>query len=336
MPTMPTRAAAQQPRWLPPSLLPMLLLAESTLAFQGSGVAVRRRGAGSSSTRGLLSTRREPVWRLSMPGLNDGDPHQQKHLVLNHLAKCGGSFAKRVLWEAVPGPRLRIQEEETSLSEKDLEQNNFIIGIVRNPFDYYVSLWAYTSEPFTCCFKRALTLQQRQETLGRERPLGSSVEDRERFRRWLRAVSSEELGVLSLRFYGSYLRGWDGPGASSLPYNWQYITARSAAAQAAAPKVNAALANFSGAVVAGPVSCWVQTEALTEGLRSCLQRYEAEVGLPVVDWAAFNRSAATSDQNDAPHAPCSEFYDRESADLVAAGDAHLFRAFGYARGCNGT
>lgn len=309
------------------SLLPTSMTALVVMSLLESVAAVQQLAshlavAESSDARRDLLTAREPIWRISMQPLSDGDVEP---LVMNHLAKCGGSFVKRVLFEAVPGP-LRIENEAVSLSKRDVANRNFIIGLIRNPFDYYVSLWAFTSTPRTCCFKQALTSNEREETLGRDHPLGSSEDDRARFRKWLRTVNARELGVLSLRFYGSYLRQ-----SPDLPFSWHSHTANAPSMREHAALISDAIGNFSEA---SPVSCWVHSEQLEADLRGCLVQYETEVGQPVVNWASFNRSVGTKeDTNDSEHVPCEEMYDEESRKFVEQGDLKLLEAFGYPRRC---
>mmetsp|Transcript_31290 Transcript_31290/g.89791 ORF Transcript_31290/g.89791 Transcript_31290/m.89791 type:complete len:339 (-) Transcript_31290:226-1242(-) len=284
------------------------------------------------SSRSLLS-KRDPVWRIGLQGFSDGDTDQDERLVMNHLAKCGGSFVKHVLFESVPGTRLSVEDEALSVTDRDLRGNTFIIGLIRNPFEYYVSLWAFTSDPTTCCFKDALTPQQQQEMLSREVPVGRTAEDRERFKRWLFAINSWRLGTESSRFYGSYLYNW-GADHRLLPTNWHYLRASSREILAHSSEVNDVLANFTiQGPRQGPVDCWIRTESLNAGMVDCLNVFEQQVGEPVVDWAALNRSVTTVYNNSAPHMPCEMFYDNESLALVRSADKHIIRAFGYPDGC---
>mmetsp|Transcript_67546 Transcript_67546/g.208960 ORF Transcript_67546/g.208960 Transcript_67546/m.208960 type:complete len:340 (-) Transcript_67546:51-1070(-) len=284
--------------------------------------------------RALLS-KRDPLWRVSLQGYSDGDAAHDVHLVVNHLAKCGGSFVKDVLFQSVPGMRLEVENEADSVTRYDLEGKSFIIGLIRNPFEYYVSLWAYTSNPKSCCFEKALSRAQRREMLGRARPLGSTADDRERFKRWLFAVNSRELGVKSLRFYGSYLYNW-GSRHRLVSGRWHYLRASDPEVEGAAAPLNAVLAELgTGGPMRGPIDCWVHTESLSQDLETCLRDFERVTGKHVVDWFAFNQSLDMNDHNGADHVPCSMFYDNESLALVRSADRHLIRAFGYPDHCEG-
>jgi hypothetical protein len=251
-------------------------------------------------------------------------------VLFNHLAKCGGTFVQKVIKASVNNAI--IQKEHMGLDSHVLIGHPFVIGLVRNPFDYYVSLWAYTSEPSSCCFVHQLTREQQLLTLARRAPYGEYKDDAVRFRNWLRIVSSEELGLMSLRFWGSYLQ-MDG----DVFANFQHALATEQGINATSRDINRALHSFRTAAVTGgkasDVDCYVHTEDLDGGLRACLQRYEREAN-GTVDWAAFRKHLDTHRHNLSPHAACGKLYDEETYRFVERSDRHLLRAFNYTR-CGG-
>lgn len=104
---------------------------------------------------------------------------------------------------------LHIEQEEESASPSDA--SSFVVGIVRSPFDYYVSLWTYNSCGGGVLSWGSLTQQQRKELLAPiqnchdpKTPLGTDSEDLLRFRKWLAAVNNEDVGTASMRFFYSY------------------------------------------------------------------------------------------------------------------------------------
>lgn len=60
-------------------------------------------------------------------------------LVYNHMPKCAGTSLTDLINDAVP--HSRIEDEFDSLTWSD--NSAFVLGSVREPCDYYVSLWAY-------------------------------------------------------------------------------------------------------------------------------------------------------------------------------------------------
>lgn len=145
-------------------------------------------------------------------GFLDGEPFQPPadvrehkiHVTINHLAKAGGTFVHDIVEKSLPKDRLTWEREGDGITETESKEN-FVIGMVRNPFNYYVSLWSYTSDKNHCCFRNSLPLELQEQIFSQEKVLGSTEEDRRRFRRWLRYISTPQLGLMSMRFYGSYL-----------------------------------------------------------------------------------------------------------------------------------
>lgn len=279
-------------------------------------------------SRTLLGIRRERE-QLGLLQMRSGIGSQHRRLTLNHLAKCGGSFARVVLQDVVKD--VQIENEAAMVSGDDVRNNDFIIGLVRNPFDYYVSLWSFTSEPNSCCFKFALDEARRSELLSKSKVHGDTAEDRSRFKRWLQEISTDQLGVMSLRFYGSYLD----PGKEKVIENdWHYKTARSyfQTHEDLKGHIQSELGRFDAED--GPVSCWVRTEILEQDLRRCLSRYEDTMGHSFVDFKALEAKLATASRNSAPRAPCDDFYDDELKQLVQQVDGELLRAFQYPSRCS--
>lgn len=280
-------------------------------------------------SRVLLNIRkqREQLGLLQMQSSTGQQQHRR--LTLNHLAKCGGSFARVVLQDVVKD--VQIENEAAMVSRDDVQNNDFIIGLVRNPYDYYVSLWSFTSEPGTCCFKFALNESQRSGLLSSSKVHGDTREDRARFKAWLREISADHLGVMSLRFYGSYLD----PGKERVIENdWHYKTARHYFETHTDLKghILSELGRFD--VEDGPVSCWVRTEHLEQDMRHCLQLYEETRGHSLIDFKALESKLTTAAKNSKPRVKCNDFYDDELKEFVRQIDGQLIRAFQYPDGCS--
>jgi len=282
----------------------------------------------AQESRTLLNIRKERE-QLGLLQMSSSHSLQHRRLTLNHLAKCGGSFARLVLQDVVKD--VQIENEAAMVSREDVQNNDFIIGLVRNPFDYYVSLWSFTSEPNSCCFKFALNETQRSGLLSSSKVHGDTHEDRARFKAWLREISADQLGVMSLRFYGSYLE----PGKERVIENdWHYKTARHYFEAHPDLKDHIVSELHQFGMDDGPVSCWVRTEDLEQDLRHCLKRYEESRAHSMVDFDALESKLKTAAKNSVPRIPCNDFYDDDLKELVRKVDGQLLRAFQYPSRCS--
>eukprot|EP00401_Gymnodinium_catenatum_P017552 CAMPEP_0117527598 /NCGR_PEP_ID=MMETSP0784-20121206/36881_1 /TAXON_ID=39447 /ORGANISM="" /LENGTH=279 /DNA_ID=CAMNT_0005323857 /DNA_START=143 /DNA_END=979 /DNA_ORIENTATION=+ len=276
---------------------------------------------------------------------------------MSHLAKCGGTQVKGLLIASMTDadyslghlrnstlsfhgndsvlPYLNIENEYGLVKPSDL--GDFILGSIRNPFDYYISLWAYTSQRCADCnFAKAIKEDKWDEVFSNETLRGNTSEDLQRFRKWLRLVSSEELGLLSLRFYAKYL---DQDKNSILHFgsgNWQDDTSHKLKRRHPDLHERAidVLSKFEHEDD-GAVTCWVRTENVVEDTRHCLERYEKEGGPEgAIDWQAFDDAMSKTIKVKSSHVPCERFYDDDTRDLVLKGDAAIFRAFGFPEECD--
>jgi len=282
-------------------------------------------------SRQLLSLRMRSSMTIARTRLQHRN-RQTSELVVNHLAKCGGSFLKDVIrWSA---PMTKIEDEKFMVTNDDQMNGDFVVGLVRNPLDFYISLWSFTSEPGTCCFKNSLTADQQRLLLSTRKVHGDTHEDRERFRKWLEEVNHEDIGLMSLRFYGSYLD----PGKEQLfiGEDWQHMTARNffhSEHPTWRTNVHAALEHFNTDF--GSVDCWIHTEKIVNDTRRCLRLAEQALGKRApVDWKIAEERMVNASTNAIAHAPCSEFYDDNLLKFVYHRDKHIFRAFGYKPACS--
>jgi len=272
--------------------------------------------------RKLLSVR--------LQGIDGEHDVEEGGVTVNHLAKCGGRFVREVLDRTIQEGYLNIETEKESMTSEDTAKS-FTIGLIRNPFEYYLSLWAFTSgrRQVTTGIIKAFSKKQQDELLGQTKPYGSTPEDVERFHKFVKTVNHEKLGLMSYRFHGSYLQKF----GTRLTPDWQV----SLASKARTKKVEivvSELAKFE--TKTGPVACWVRTETLVPNLRSCLELYESSAakGMDRVDWEEFNAATAEAKHNKADHVECSKVYDEELYDLVAKADKDILRAFNYDKQCH--
>lgn len=243
-------------------------------------------------------------------------------LTLNHLPKAGGSFLKHIIRASLKSQNTNIENEADCLKAEELSAT-FVVGLIRNPFHWYISLWSYNSGG-NGAFCNALTPKQRDEYLGdgqgADRVWGDSDEDVKRFRKWIRLVNHEEMGVLTYRFFFSYVSQPTGA-ATGYPIS-------STARQEIQRNSSLLDAMEHGYRDAKRQICWVHTETIVSDIRGCLEEYESPSGRgSLVDWGRFEELANSSGHNPSNHAACGTFYDQGTVDYVVKSDRHVFEAF---------
>jgi len=246
-------------------------------------------------------------------------------MVVDHVPKCGGTFVNFMAENSVEPAHLQLVHEEFQLGPDDVGPGKFVIGMVRNPFDYYISMWAYQG------YWEQLSKKDFESIRPLGDPAGSHPSDAARFKRFLDYFSHPDLGLLSFLMYFSYL-DFDGTvPASQWPWRGtvKEFLGNEATRASRTQKVTAALQALSGS--SSPVDCWVRTEDATADTTSCFQQFASMGGL--VNFTAFDAALAAEHTNSHNHVACSELYDAETLQFVQTGDAALFRAFGYPLTC---
>merc|ERR1719240_1099248 len=217
-----------------------------------------------------------------------------------------------------------------SITSKGLETVEFIptddvfgIGLLRNPYSYLVSLWAYPGSIW-----RGLSPEEwlalRSVDQMRGLPAGTSQEDRHRFKRFVYRVSDDEIGLMSLRVYGKYVDNY------SLFHDdvWWRATARDVFMTYPRQPVLEALASFQSP---GNLDCFTQVENLANDTRRCLELYEKQAGPGLVDWEAFDEAVLNQNRNPSDHVECHLFYDEDENLTAFVGRtlSKVMRAFNY-------
>eukprot|EP00971_Amphidinium_carterae_P114498 2268544-Amphidinium_carterae.1 len=219
---------------------------------------------------------------------------------------------------------LQLVHESAQLKREDTGPGKMIVGMIRNPFKYYISIWAYLG------YFRRLTPEEFLEIRPLGSPAGSDPADPARFAKFLQYFSDKDLGLLSFLIYYSYL---DFQGLiNETDYDYKGTVDDAFNTTDGLEKkqlVIAALRNFSAE--GQPVDCWVHTENATEDARSCFTRFAAMGGL--VNFTGFDVGLSMQVLNAKDHLGCSALYTNETLDFVRSSDRELFRAFGYPTEC---
>lgn len=265
-----------------------------------------------------LPTPESKIFLISQPD----DDGTDTPLTLNHLPKAGGTFAKLLIQASLKTQGTRIENEMDSLTPDDLSKT-FVVGLMRNPFDYYVSLWSYCSGggAFPGPFRDALTPTEQEETLAPSRgadEMMGNPDDVMRFRKWMRVVNHEEMGLLTYRFYMSYV--------SQGSRGVKFALARTARQEVLRDSSVLDVIEHGYEVV--DKICWIHTESIVDDTRSCLEKYESQSGRgSKVDWGIFEAAVVNTTHNPTNHASCSTFYDQDTIEYIAKSDRHLFELF---------
>ena len=127
------------------------------------------------------------------------------HLLLKHFPKAGGSFARGVLSSAVASSALTVRDEFATVGADDWRRH-FVIGLLREPCSYYISLFAFGSRhPTAGAFAREMRAvygkQAAKQTYGQTPPY-DGPDDVGRFRQWARR--DEVRGAMFGRFLSEY------------------------------------------------------------------------------------------------------------------------------------
>mmetsp|Transcript_17601 Transcript_17601/g.31800 ORF Transcript_17601/g.31800 Transcript_17601/m.31800 type:complete len:292 (+) Transcript_17601:79-954(+) len=246
-------------------------------------------------------------------------------LVVDHVPKCGGTFVNFMANKSVDPLSLQLVHESDQLKQEDLGQGKMVVGMIRNPFDYYISMWAYQG------WFRRVTAEQLESFRPLGDPAGTGPLDADQFSRFLHFFSDKDLGLLSFLIYYSFL-DFDGLiKATHYQYKGTIEDAFGDLTNGAAKKqqVISILKNFT--LPSSPVDCWVHTESASNDTRACFTSFQGIGGM--VNFTAFEESLQQQVFNNISHVGCSKLYTPELLDFVRSSDAELFRAFGYSLNC---
>jgi len=226
--------------------------------------------------------------------------------------------------------------ERGGLGPWNWERHDVVIGQIRNPFSWYASLWDYNSDELDERHGR----HSEYPELSRRMPRGSTEDDRERFRTFVRKMSAPSVGLLSLHMWINYLHTsekpifgldtWDGL-PDFLSEQRPYLRNASITLETIAADLKA-WAPHREAGQQQRVACWVKSENAEDDLRTCLRKCTSSAKTrTVVDWAAFNTTLKKKalDNPSSERVSDAELYDAETIAFVAEADKHLFRVFGY-------
>jgi len=238
-----------------------------------------------------------------------------KPLLLKHMSKTGGVFMKQLFEKVMAGIPFISLNETNALTEKR-RGSSFVIAGVRNPCDYYVSLWAYQStKPWV---KNGT---DEEAVLERDMFFSEGNSNATKFMNWLSWVQGSHNSVMTYRFFETLVDKKEGLTCWGRNVEHCQEDFNDAA-------VDKAMSTFKPS---SEVDCWVRAENFLGDIVTCLKLYESVAGV-TVHWEALEKFTGYS-MNGSEHGPCEDYYNQDMADNVLQKDRRMFEAFGYSTCC---
>lgn len=273
-----------------------------------------------------------------------------KYLGLKHIAPIGGTFATALftrMTKTLPvffpgqGEFYRYYDELAAIDRASDEQNMFLVSLVRNPCDWYVSLWAHAAQ-----YDAALL----HNTFGSEddpQPFFSDGNrNKTKFANWLHwaqgnwrdeASSPNSNSVMSLRYWEALASKKPVGGLNEHGYNGLTLDKYSRFFDSSEVPRRAVENNLQELSPRDVVDCWIEAEHYMEDTNQCLSEYEEASGVKL-DWRPFtqaliNKGNAGIPGKEPERESCEYYYTPELAASVMHHDRHIFEAFGYDSCC---
>jgi hypothetical protein len=281
--------------------------------------------------------------------------YRSDRLLYLDLQKTGSTAISRILAEVDGGTEITHASSGVSKHgrfESD-RAGRFVLGSVRDPWSWYVSLWSYgragKGEVYRRSVSRAGVRTRLAAARGREparspagvpRALRYAVARGPDPERWERSYAADDPAL-----FRTWLRDLHDPGLrAALPYDyWRsplsehvglltfrllWLYARDIAPLWVPPRdAAAARAQVEETVARGLVcDAFVRIEHLDRDLVEALE--DSPVGL-TAERRRRVRELSGTPRNPTPHRPYAEYYDDETVDLVARRDGVVASHFGY-------
>lgn len=237
-------------------------------------------------------------------------------LLYDHMPKADGTFLSDILRKGAEKKHFVLRREFDSLTDSD-RLNTFTVGSVRNPCDYYVSLWSYGVEQGGSLFAKVPPEQRWVYSTKAE--MKNSQADIFAFRKWVQYMNRPGFpGIMSVRFAKSYVKGVD------VDAKWPPASLNDTVLR----EVNQKLAAFDKQ----DIKCWVHHETLVQDADSCLLKWSFHSHTRP-QWGDYNEAKKASFKKASTHAPCTAYFDAATAEMVKDAEQHIFRLFDYPTCC---
>jgi len=261
----------------------------------------------------------EPVHEASGAARRHSHDRRKDHLLYDHMPKAGGTFIAPLLRNAVGRTYFGIRTEFEKLTARDVDVA-FTVGSVRNPCNYYLSLWAYGADHGGSMM--SVIPRKKRYVYKTTSPNKDSQADIQKFQDWVNMVNRRDFpGIMSVRFAWSY---------APVDMDIHAVKPPMKLADSELESVRRSLADPRKFM--SRVSCWIRTESMSEDTRTCLETWQNKSG-SAVNWDAYARQYTNGRHFESSHGRCADYFTEELAALVMELEAPLFQAFNYSQCC---
>lgn len=248
-----------------------------------------------------------------------------KDLVFMELHKTGSSHIRRTLKELLDG---EIVGHHNRAPRKLFAENRKFIGSVRNPWDWYVSLWAYGCDKKGAIFDN-VTLAKESGPANSQQDwvkTYADVDDKEAFRQWLHMMHDEQNFPTIESNYAQFPLSRVA-GLFSFRYLSLFCTKVRGAKKLRSLSIDDEIKNYEAEF------CFIDRFIHLESLEADLFRVLEDFAGGVSDKTksevlSRKKSNASSRIHGAEY-----YYDQKSADLIAAREKLIIDKFGYEAPC---
>jgi len=290
---------------LPSSCTGLLLL---TQTCRDARIARARVGDSTQDANNkTLQCVRPPLMRLGEKG--NGNPHMPI-IYLMDFPKSGSMYAKTMFRS------LGFQVCEGCCEQCRKAKYDLKIGMVRDPWRFYVSMWAarsrnwlVTNQLYRHDVDIDLWLLEANMWDAEEQTLCQSIEGgcetegaKLKFREWMRLINKGGVNWLTRRMIKAVTNEYFDP---SVQNSSMIFEARH---------------KFSAMNMTAEADCWVQTETLETDLKRCIENSHTSI-----DW-----DDGHGETNPSVHGnDIASYYDADTISLVLQGDAGLINKFNF-------
>lgn len=246
----------------------------------------------------------EPKHRLLVVGSEAGTAHYNK------MERTGVTSILKLLKGGLKDFDAGTISFPAAMGAGTKAKNDFYIGSIRNPCDYYVSLWASNADNPNGQLRKELSNEKEGDRFFKVSESKTSEEDIKLFRDFVKHIQGET-GVYTGRLASSYI-----PDLDLKNYTMRQVSHEKA------QEVQDKLKEFT----LSQIDCWVSTETLAEDMQDCMKMLAFQRDWPV-DWTSYNETAKTVSANPSKHGKCKDYYDSQTEWVVQHKDHIIFDKF---------
>lgn len=225
---------------------------------------------------------------------------------LYHIEKCGGSFINNLLVKYLSGNsnggHCKYKKNHLDYKIHADVKKPFIIGLIRNPYDFYLSLWSFSCQKKGDFYNHHI----------RSRPQAISLYDDpynyNNFRIWVREILelNENIKKRDLSKQSEY-----GIGLLTIEFIWSYLE-------------NDYQKALSNVTYNGDCDYFLKIENWKEDVIPLFQKIGINIGDRLREKILKLKPINTSNHDD-----ISKYYDQETKDLIRKREWYIFEKFNY-------